>query len=180
MFKSLLNIFLFIFFLKLTLFAANPHDLVLDYATENQACTNCHTVDEMADSTLSCLSCHDGVVATNVAVNVPGSVDYYPTLNYTNNTDPSLVSTNNLPGSNALNENGMNHPVSIFYDESFISLRFTTTPITAWDGAQTINDLLFNEKIECVSCHNPHNKVLPTYLRKSNYRSQLCATCHNN
>ncbi len=178
MFKSLINIFLFAFLIKSGLFAGNPHDLVIDYTTDNQACTNCHTTDELAASTMSCLTCHDGVLATNVAVNVPGSVDYYPTLNYLNNTDPSLISSNNLPGSNILNDNGMNHPVSIMYDENLDSLKYRTTIILSWDGADSINDLLINDQIECVSCHNPHDKVLPTYLRRSNYRSNLCKTCH--
>ncbi len=178
MFKNTIVIFFLTFLSSVTVMAGNPHDLVIDYTTNDEPCMNCHTTPELATSTISCLGCHDGVIATNVAVNIPGAIDYFPTINYTNNTDTALIVTSNLPGTNTLD--GMRHPISIFYDENFESLRTKSNVIFEWDSASTINDLLIEDKIECVSCHNPHNKVLPTYLRRSNYKSELCKSCHTN
>ncbi len=160
MLKSLTNILLFALLIQSGLFAGNPHDLVIDYTTDNQPCANCHTTDEMVASTFSCLTCHDGVSATAVDINLPGS-----TL-----------------GTADTEINGMDHPVSIVYDEYSLSnsLRAKATSIVSWNSANTISDILYYDKIECVSCHNPHNKDLPTYLRKDNYRSELCKTCHPN
>jgi len=43
----------------------------------------------------------------------------------------------------------------------------------------TIDEVLKNGKLECVTCHDPHNNQYGMFLRMSNEYSQLCMTCHN-
>ncbi|MFC1602217.1 cytochrome c3 family protein [Pseudomonadota bacterium] len=38
---------------------------------------------------------------------------------------------------------------------------------------------LYKGRIECPSCHNPHDPANVAFLRKSMKNSGLCATCHN-
>ncbi len=33
-------------------------------------------------------------------------------------------------------------------------------------------------RVECVTCHDPHTRGAPSYLRMSNEGSRLCLTCH--
>ena len=45
-------------------------------------------------------------------------------------------------------------------------------------GGTISEDLLFNNRVECISCHNPHASAAKLLI-KSNQRSALCLTCHN-
>ena len=44
------------------------------------------------------------------------------------------------------------------------------------DAAHTVP--LFGGKVQCASCHDPHNNVNEPFLTKTNDGSQLCFTCH--
>ncbi|MBI3593131.1 MAG: hypothetical protein HY099_06610 [Nitrospirae bacterium] len=37
---------------------------------------------------------------------------------------------------------------------------------------------MFSGRVECPSCHDPHDPSRNTFLRKSNAGSALCLTCH--
>lgn len=165
-----------IFLLSLSLLYSSmlngPHDLSSgDATTEEELCIFCHpsslnseintssfalyTLESNAsaafiDSTLSCLSCHDGVSAVNQDIH---SVE-------------NLVYLNKM------------HPVSIIYNEEKNSLKNKNTLISSWDNATKISDILVNGEVQCVSCHNPHNNQWGTFLRHTNTASQLCKTCH--
>lgn len=156
----------------------NPHHINIKNADINdEVCNYCHTVSDSAevdeaestpiftmycDSTPSeaptdisksstlCLSCHDGLHAKEMAIKTPFSI------NPTNS-----------------------HPISIEYIEGKCGLKRKNTPIDDWDNASTIRDLLSDGKIECISCHNPHNRTNDNYLRHDNYGSALCFTCHD-
>jgi predicted CXXCH cytochrome family protein len=83
------------------------------------------------------------------------------------------------------------HPVSIAYNAGTAGLRttdtvLTTVTTTSWVGATTIANLLRNSKVECGSCHDPHNggntqgvSTEVNFLRHSNQASKLCLGCHN-
>ena len=44
------------------------------------------------------------------------------------------------------------------------------------DAAHTVP--LFGGKVQCASCHDPHNNTNEPFLTKTNDGSQLCFTCH--
>jgi predicted CXXCH cytochrome family protein len=57
---------------------------------------------------------------------------------------------------------------------------------TGGDGVRQKTDLLLYTRagddlprVECASCHDPHNTSNGTFLRRSNAGSNLCLTCHN-
>ena len=157
-------IFIFILF-KITLLSLtlvdNPHELVVDGTAElGEECYSCHVSDTLLipDSSLVCLSCHDGVNAEDRVINFPGLSSYH-----------AISSRSVFDGA---------HPISVIYKEGFAGLRLKSTPIYNWNNASTINDLLRDDRIQCVSCHEPHSSVYERYLRHEE-GSAICTSCHD-
>ncbi len=125
-----------------------------------------------------CLSCHDG----SVAVNSYGTFDSNPTVGAGGITMPAGYQVG--AGGDLSNH----HPVGFNYaavqgvDDGIMdpSSSVGTTGLT-------INDLLWNGNVECVSCHSVHNKgnegfkFLWTYDDggPAGTGSQICLTCHD-
>lgn len=149
-----------------------------------------------ASPSLACLSCHDGVSSIDSIVNAPGSG--LNAVAGTKNIVSGLTTTygGNIGGAPGTATTGNpnlsnDHPVSIIYDATKAGLRATTTTLTditttAWVGATTIANLLRNTRVECGSCHDPHNggntqgsATEVNFLRHSNQASKLCIGCHN-
>lgn len=129
-----------------------------------------------------CLSCHDGTVA----------VDSFGGATGTNfMTGPEAVGRADQ-GSLA-----NDHPIGFVYDAALVtldgSLHPTTNPVTIGTGGSrtrtgTIaNQLLFNGRLECASCHDVHNTFTASngtgggapLLRITKAGSTICLTCHN-
>ncbi len=147
------------------------------------------TDDTPGASSLACLSCHDGVSAVDSILNAPGSgmntIAGTVLLTDINTSSASVI------GADLTND----HPVSIQYlgtglADSPASLRDPSTTLTGWVGATTIADLLrpdptgtTRDRVECGSCHDPHNgngtATQVNYLRVSNADSALCIGCHD-
>jgi len=148
---------------------------------------------------LACLSCHDGISAIDSIVNAPGSGLGSLATGTKNIGELSTMYGGNIGGTPGAPTAGSSvdlandHPVSIIYMENVAGLRTkntilssTNTGGTAWVGATTINDLLRQGRVECGSCHDPHNGGLTqgadsevNFLRHTNTGSQLCIGCHN-
>ena len=111
-----------------------------------------------------CLSCHDGTVALD---NFGGQ-----------HNGTNFISGGELIGTDLSDD----HPVSFVYDATLASndggLYDPTTQPSGLGG--TIDqDLLFNSKLQCSSCHDVHNgSGLANFLRKDNSGSAFCLTCH--
>ena len=156
----------------------------------------------VANPSLACLSCHDGVSSIDSIINAPGSGLGSITANDTMSalTDGTVYST----VSNLTADLRKTHPISIPYNGtdgatnaaevgSPASLRPKTADLatvsgSAWIGAETIQDLLRggSDNIECASCHDPHNggntqgtATEVNFLRHSNTNSNLCLGCHD-
>jgi len=116
---------------------------------------------------LACLSCHDGTIGLDVVINRP-------------NADTSRAgSGNTMPqnggqffanlGTDLRND----HPVSITYDN------VADPAFNPPSGGKVGGVLpLYLGRVECGSCHNPHNTSFTPFLRVSNSGSNLCRTCH--
>jgi len=149
------------------------------------------TIDGTIDTTpnppsLACLSCHDGVSAlgdlsavnptdTHNLINAPGPGGMPDTTSYPNCTQCHAgggIYPRKLwrIGADLMDD----HPVSITYPTPAQDPDFHTPPdpIKGW-----VNLPLYNGKVECSTCHDPHNGQ-PLFLRISNDNSQLCKTCH--
>lgn len=104
---------------------------------------------------LLCLGCHDGTTAPDV---------------YTSSHATTISSQ---LGNSRLGTRGLrSHPVGVKYapkDEKY-------HPRAAVEAAGL---KLPNGRIECTTCHDPHNTHgYPGMLKTSNHRSRLCLTCH--
>lgn len=117
-----------------------------------------------------CLSCHDGTVALeNFGEIQNGTIFLFGDV---------------LIGTDLTND----HPISFVYDTSLATedgeLHDPSIKPSGLDGSTgTINeDLLFNGRMECSSCHDVHNtRAVPgtKLLLKDNTGSALCLTCHD-
>jgi hypothetical protein len=156
-----------------------------------------------ASPSLACLSCHDGISAVDSILNAPGSGMGSLAAGSDNIvgilTTPYGGNIGGVPGvvlAGTVGNLANDHPVSITYDPTKASLRATadTIPVgtsgDAWvtpGGGTTIAALLRNGKVECSSCHDPHNATgvaqatatQVNYLRHTNVNSELCFGCHN-
>jgi hypothetical protein len=141
-----------------------------------------------------CLSCHDGTIAIDNHSGRVGTVFIGP------------------PGSGFGHEGGFigtnlgdDHPISFTYDTALAVIDNelndpVTTPSGLPGGGSIADDMLFNGRVECTTCHDVHvrrNYSSPACwgchvvdgqwytpplqtlsLRKSNQGSALCLTCH--
>ena len=141
---------------------------------------------------LACMSCHDGATANNVVYRVPDEATTTPPVAsgsfWAIGTATSLA-TDTTIGTDLNND----HPVNFVYDSALVTadggLYNPTTPNAAGIGyvrakttgtsGQVTVPILFNNTVQCATCHNPHNDTTMPYLRATNANSALCLQCHS-
>lgn len=148
---------------------------------------------------LACLSCHDGTIAVDSIINAPGSglewvrpVGVEPPLTHMK-MNTAQCGQCHSPGSDRLAHDGTikyltqnlrsTHPISMTYPTVGVDPMFNAPNS---EGKFTNGVKLYNGKVECASCHNPHlgegdyanNPGLRPFLRVANNQSALCTTCH--
>ncbi len=118
-----------------------------------------------------CLSCHDGTVAVDQFGDNAGGTAFVTgdanlTTDLSNDHPVSLTWSHQTVGK--ISGNGCNKcHVNIGEDPEKYPLPFYT-----YDGGTTY-------KLECSSCHDPHNgSGINKMLRMSNANSAICTTCH--
>lgn len=133
------------------------------YTLYNSPTTN-HIAGQPDGSTKLCLSCHDGTVA----------LDSFGTQ-----TGSHFISGGAKVGTDL----SSSHPVSFVYDSALAAAdRGLRDPSVAPSGlgGTIAADLLRAGKLQCVSCHDVHNRYSnPDLLIRSNSGSALCLTCHS-
>ncbi len=126
-----------------------------------------------------CMSCHDGTIAIDSFGGTTGS---------TRITAAGYKPTSNI-GTNLSDD----HPVGIDYTTATAtsdgSLHNPSSKIiTIGSGAQTKTGtiaatVLYNNKLECSSCHDVHNTFTTDagakLVKVSQTGSQICLACHN-
>ena len=111
-----------------------------------------------------CLSCHDGTVALGEIVSEPGGIEFPPAHT---NLDPSTGSLET--------DLADDHPVSFTYDSALVAADAelkdpaSITPPVHLDDAS---------RMQCTSCHDPHDNSHGNFLLKSDWRGGLCLSCH--
>ncbi|WP_289053991.1 cytochrome c3 family protein [Carboxylicivirga marina] len=110
-------------------------------------------------ASLLCLTCHDGTIAPSSGASKGSNgglaVPVYGRANLgTDLTD--------------------DHPISFVYDASFAAIdgQLKTSPEhpVVLDG---------EDKVQCTSCHDPHNNEYSNFLVATNQFSELCLKCHD-
>lgn len=114
-----------------------------------------------------CLSCHDGTVAIG---------QNYSNYGGTIPVQGALAKSDNL-GSDLSGDHpfGFSMPA---VDDGEISLSLVASPPSVSDRAVR----LYNNKIECVTCHDPHKPNFDSvqqFLVRSNVNGALCTACHD-
>ena len=103
-------------------------------------------------SSILCLSCHDGTIA----------------LGSSQSSMPAGSSS--ILGTDLSDD----HPISFVYDATLAAadgqLKYTPMFPVTLDG---------NSKLQCASCHDPHNDTYSNFLVASNEFSDLCFKCHD-
>lgn len=116
-----------------------------------------------------CLSCHDGTVAINSLNNV-SNINGTTTMTGVDG-DGTLPAISSNLGTSLTND----HPVNFTYDATLVS-----ADGGLHDPTTLANAIVFNGKVQCASCHDPHTSDSEgAFLRASMTESALCLECHN-
>jgi predicted CXXCH cytochrome family protein len=125
-----------------------------------------------------CMSCHDGTLGVNDLGNPANDTGGNPAMGSGTELDASgrILAARPTNMGTSLSDD---HPVNFTYDSALASADGgLVTPFSSAyvDAAQEIP--LFNGKVQCASCHDPHDNTNEPFLTKTNSGSQLCSTCH--
>jgi len=122
------------------------------------------TVPQPDGSSRLCLSCHDGTVALGVVssrttpIEMVGGVTTMP-------SGPSNLGTD-LSG---------DHPISFVYDSALAGLDSNIKDPATIDKRLRLDHA---KKLQCATCHNPHDDQFGKFLVMDNNGSALCLSCH--
>ncbi|MBI2787388.1 MAG: hypothetical protein HYX59_01785 [Elusimicrobia bacterium] len=122
--------------------------------------------DLNASKTKLCLSCHDGVTAIGSVFNLA----------------PQTISMTGAMGAAATIGTNLSNDHPVLYDvkpgagppsqpgtDPEIQLPLAGDPVKVYGATN---------RVECTSCHNPHDNAFGKFLVKSNANAALCTTCH--
>lgn len=133
------------------------------------AATSVNPADQATTSHL-CLSCHDGTVAIN-------SFNRVSTINPTTNmTGAGTGGTIGSRSSNLGTDLSNDHPINFTYDSNL-----ATTDGGLVAPGSLVGVKLFDNKVQCASCHDPHTSKDASgkgLVRVSMNSSALCTSCH--
>ena len=106
-------------------------------------------------ASLACLGCHDGIIALGDVLSRAQPVVHDSNIKRTDLSD--------------------GHPVSFVYDES---LSDQNDELEHPDALPQQTRLDSAGKMQCTSCHDPHDDTWGNFLVMDNSAAALCVTCH--
>jgi len=114
-----------------------------------------------------CMSCHDGSVGLGSLYNAPA--EGTPSNSAVNITGAALMGT----------DLSNDHPINFNYNAALQGLDNELVIPDSADFVDAAGEVpLFNESLQCATCHDPHDTTNAPFLVKSNTNSGLCTTCH--
>lgn len=141
--------------------------------------------DAQSSSSL-CLSCHDGTIAVDNVLRRPVTSAPIPgqgmgkmaqggceTCHQANPAGTPEQPLNRVRHGFLGTDLSNDHPVNMAYDN------VADTGLKSPASVASAGLKLFNGKVQCASCHDPHVYLEKAFLRKSNAQSALCTTCHS-
>ena len=138
-----------------------PHDFAV---AGESSCTYCHNAEEPGDPNFTiradsdfCLTCHDGSTLEAAQHISPGS------------------SAERMSGPLDITQRtAVDHPFGVFYEEARqLSPTLQLRPLPLPPPLK-----LFEGRVECASCHEPHDCSIKPFLRVTSEKSALCLGCH--
>lgn len=126
----------------------------------------------------SCLSCHAGTVGLDEVVQLPDRYTGPGPARTTIDECESCHSGGSPAG--GIDWEGVwldtdlrkHHPISVLYDPSRVSGFRSAAEVEA------AGLVLYNGKVQCMSCHEPHTQQFSPFLRLPNSGGSLCLVCH--
>ena len=133
------------------------------YTLYNSSTTQA-TIGQPDGSSMLCLSCHDGTIALGNVLSRTVPISFAGGIT----TMPAGLSnlTTNLSN---------DHPVSFLYNSALASSDGQLLDPATLTGPVKLE----NNKLQCTSCHNPHQNINTDFLVASNQTSTLCYYCHD-
>ncbi|PWU14676.1 MAG: hypothetical protein C5B50_16870 [Verrucomicrobia bacterium] len=122
------------------------------------------TVGQPDGSSRLCLSCHDGTVALGMVSSRTTTIQMQSGVT-TLPSGPSNLGTD-LSG---------DHPISFVYDPNLATADPGVQDPSAIDKRLKLDSL---QKMQCVTCHDPHDDQYGSFLVMDNTGSALCLACH--
>ncbi|MFQ6609777.1 MAG: cytochrome c3 family protein [Fidelibacterota bacterium] len=121
-------------------------------------------IDQPDGSSIMCLSCHDGTIALGHVLSRNVDIDF------------SAGVTTLPPGNTNLSTDlADDHPISFAYTSAL-----ATSDGQLKDPANiTWPVFLENGRVQCISCHDPHDDTNEKFLIASPKYSDLCVSCHD-
>jgi len=128
-------------------------------------------------NSLRCLSCHDGTIGLDVIVDLPRGFAG-PTWGVAIDECEGCHSGGNPDG--GIDWEGVffdtdlrdTHPISITYDPALDNSFRSVAEVEA-AGLK-----LFDGKVQCMTCHEPHSQQFRPFLRVIQSGGSLCLSCH--
>jgi predicted CXXCH cytochrome family protein len=141
----------------------NREDPASNFTLYNSSTTDANIV-QPDGSSLLCLSCHDGTIALG---------------NVLSRVNPILMNggiTTMPPGNSNLTKDISNdHPISFIYNSTLVTVDGQLNDPSTLTGPVKLE----NQKMQCISCHDPHQNLTNDFLVASNEFSVLCQYCHD-
>lgn len=140
----------------------NREDPGMSYTVYNSS-TSDASIGQPDGASLVCLSCHDGTIALGHVLNRMSDISF-------NNGITALP-----PGeSNLSTDLSDDHPISFVYS----SVLSSTDPQLKDPNSLASSIKLPNGKLQCTSCHDPHDNSIGNFLVMDQLKSELCKQCH--
>jgi len=117
-------------------------------------------VGQPGKASKTCLSCHDGTVALD---------------SFGNNTGTHLISGTSNLGTDLSDD----HPIGIEWQHQNQPPAACANCHGSMHVPFTRVLPFYSRRVECGSCHNPHNNDLTKFLRMTVVGSEICLHCHN-
>ncbi|MEZ6190456.1 MAG: cytochrome c3 family protein [Phycisphaerales bacterium] len=121
-------------------------------------------VGQPTGSSRLCLSCHDGTIALTQTYNprnAPGGSTVFIT-----SADRGFIGT----------DLGDDHPISFTYDSGLAMLKGNLRDPSTLPPQLPLDH---ENRVQCATCHEPHDDSFGHFLRMDNTASGLCISCHD-
>lgn len=121
-------------------------------------------VGQPTGSSRLCLSCHDGTIALTQTYNprnAPGGGTVYIT-----SSDRGYIGTD-------LSDD---HPISFVYDSGVAMVKGELRDPSTLPPQLPLDH---QNRVQCATCHEPHDDSFGHFLRMDNSESRLCISCHD-
>jgi len=115
-------------------------------------------------SAILCLSCHDGTIALGSVLSRSAPISF-----------SSMIDARAQEGANLTTDLSDDHPISFLYNSS-LALEDGQLRDPSTLGRQIH---LENGKLQCISCHDPHDNTNGDFLVMPRQGSALCLECHD-